>query len=245
MNKGLIIALIVVLVSFIYFKFVLSESEFEEKKVINTLENYSNNSESEKVKNELQDSDNQDTEDLHSDDIEKLFNLSDEPDNNDDSNSNNIVFLDLDYNGNRGRVILSLNKDVVPKTCNNFSVLCEKKAYVGSKFHRVIKDFMIQGGDFTNHDGTGGVSIYGNVFPDENFVLKHDKGTISMANSGPDTNGSQFFISTAKTDWLDGKHVVFGKVVKGMDLVEYIENQNTDNNDKPLTDVTIVDCGLL
>ena len=134
--------------------------------------------------------------------------------------------MDIDYAGNRGRIIFSLNKDIVPKTCNNFTVLCEKKAYVGSKFHRVIKDFMIQGGDFTNHDGTGGVSIYGNVFPDENFTLKHDKGTISMANSGPNTNGSQFFISTTKTEWLDGKHVVFGKVVKGMDLVEFIDNLN-------------------
>jgi len=242
MNKGLIITIIVIIVSFIFYKFVMISPESNEK--INTLEKYSNNSESEKINEELKDSDNQDTEDIHSDDIENLFNLSDEP-SNEDSNTGNIVFLDLDYNGNRGRVLLSLNKDVVPKTCNNFSVLCEKKAYVGSKFHRVIKDFMIQGGDFTNHDGTGGVSIYGNVFPDENFVLKHDKGTISMANSGPDTNGSQFFISTAKTDWLDNKHVVFGKVVKGMDLVEFIENQNTDNNDKPLTDVTIVDCGLL
>lgn len=242
MNKGLIITIIVIIVSFIFYKFVMISPESNEK--INTLEKYSNNSESEKINEELKDSDNQDTEDIHSDDIENLFNLSDEP-SNEDSSTGNIVFLDLDYNGNRGRVILSLNKDVVPKTCNNFSVLCEKKAYVGSKFHRVIKDFMIQGGDFTNHDGTGGVSIYGNVFPDENFVLKHDKGTISMANSGPDTNGSQFFISTAKTDWLDNKHVVFGKVVKGMDLVEFIESQNTDNNDKPLTDVTIVDCGLL
>jgi cyclophilin family peptidyl-prolyl cis-trans isomerase len=242
MNKGLIITIIVIIVSFIFYKFVMISPESNEK--INTLEKYSNNSESEKINEELKDSDNQDTEDIHSDDIENLFNLSDEP-SNEDSSTGNIVFLDLDYNGNRGRVLLSLNKDVVPKTCNNFSVLCEKKAYVGSKFHRVIKDFMIQGGDFTNHDGTGGVSIYGNVFPDENFVLKHDKGTISMANSGPDTNGSQFFISTAKTDWLDNKHVVFGKVVKGMDLVEFIESQNTDNNDKPLTDVTIVDCGLL
>tara|TARA_B100000902_G_C27295973_1_gene909941 strand:- start:212 stop:943 length:732 start_codon:yes stop_codon:yes gene_type:complete len=243
MNKGLIITIIVILVSFIFYKFVMTGSDSNEE--INTLENYSNNEESEKkINEELQDSDNQDSDDIHSDDVEKLFNLSDEP-SNEDSNTCNIVYLDLDYSGNRGRVIISLNKDIVPKTCNNFSVLCDKKAYVGSKFHRVIKNFMIQGGDFTNHDGTGGVSIYGNVFPDENFTLKHDKGTISMANSGPNTNGSQFFISTTKTDWLDGKHVVFGKVVKGMDLIEFIENQNTDNNDRPLTDITIVDCGML
>lgn len=243
MNKGLIITIIVILVSFIFYKFVITGSDSNEE--INTLENYSNNSESEKkINEELQDSDNQETDDIHSDDIEKLFNLSDEP-SNEDSNTGNIVYLDLDYSGNRGRVIISLNKDIVPKTCNNFSVLCDKKAYVGSKFHRVIKNFMIQGGDFTNHDGTGGVSIYGNVFPDENFTLKHERGSISMANSGPNTNGSQFFISTTKTDWLDGKHVVFGKVVKGMDLIEFIENQNTDTNDRPITDVTIVDCGLL
>ena len=141
--------------------------------------------------------------------------------------------------------MLSLNTKVTPKTAKNFSVLCEKKAYVNSPFHRVIKNFMIQGGDFTNYDGTGGISIYGNTFKDENFTLKNERGTISMANSGPNTNGSQFFISTKDNDFLDGKHVVFGKVIKGMDLIDYIETQQTDGNDRPINEILIVDTGLL
>ena len=145
---------------------------------------------------------------------------------------------------------LGLFGDDTPLTSENFYQLCVKRdlvqdgkklSFVGSPFHRIIPNFMIQGGDFTNQDGTGGHSIYGLKFKDENFTVKHDVGVLSMANAGPNTNGSQFFITTSQTSWLDGKHTVFGRILSGQETVNEIEKQGTSGG-KPKQVVKIVDC---
>ncbi|KAH3732390.1 peptidyl-prolyl cis-trans isomerase, cyclophilin-type [Pelomyxa schiedti] len=169
--------------------------------------------------------------------------------------NNPVVFFDVAM-GNHpiGRIKMELFADVVPRTAENFRQFCIGQVrrnnvpigYKGSIFHRVIKDFMIQGGDFVKSNGTGRVSIYGDHFDDENFRRKHTApGLLSMANSGPNTNGCQFFITCATAEWLDGHHVVFGHVIDGMKVVRMIENVSVGQNSKPKIECKIIECGQL
>ncbi|ODV93752.1 hypothetical protein PACTADRAFT_71658 [Pachysolen tannophilus NRRL Y-2460] len=166
---------------------------------------------------------------------------------------NPIVFFDISLGPQLlGRIKIELFKDKLPITCENFRQFCTGEyrekfnpiGYKGSKFHRVIKNFMIQGGDFLKNNGTGSLSIYGkSQFDDEGFYFKHEPMMVSMANSGPNTNGSQFFICLENCPHLDNKHVVFGKVIEGQDIVKKIEHVKTNSEDKPLIDVVITQCG--
>eukprot|EP00158_Paraphelidium_tribonemae_P005322 Partr_v1_DN27277_c0_g2_i2_m38619 putative PPIases accelerate the folding of proteins. It catalyzes the cis-trans isomerization of proline imidic peptide bonds in oligopeptides (By similarity) len=159
------------------------------------------------------------------------------------------VYLDISLDGaGIGRVIIELRSDVVPKTAENFRQLCTHQrgfGYKQSPVHRIVPEFMLQAGDFTKGNGTGGKSIYGDKFADENFELKHEAaGCLSMANSGPHSNGSQFFITTTRTEWLDGKHVVFGRVISGMDVVRRVEAVGSASG-KPSRKVMISASGQL
>jgi peptidylprolyl isomerase len=166
-----------------------------------------------------------------------------------------VVFFDLTLDGRAlGHVEMELFSDVAPKCAENFRALCTGERgmgtsgkplhFKGSRFHRIIPGFMCQGGDFTRGNGTGGESVYGNKFADENFILKHSAaGLLSMANAGPNTNGSQFFITLAATPWLDGKHTVFGKVAKGREFVRQMEKYGSAGDGKPTAAIVIADCG--
>lgn len=160
------------------------------------------------------------------------------------------VFIDIDKTGflsetRTQRVVVELYDDIVPKTAENFYELCKANAYAKTPFHRVIKDFMIQTGDFVNHDGTGGQSIFGESFDDENFELKNRAGFVAMANSGPNTNSSQFYVLLKDAAHLDGKHVVFGKIIQGMDFIHEIGNVETSINDEPIDPVLVARTGVI
>jgi len=188
----------------------------------------------------------------------QLFSFKENANTADETYHNPRVFFDMQIGAKRvGRLVMELFADVVPKTAENFRCLCTGERGVGMNtakalhfkntfFHRIIQGFMMQGGDFSNMNGTGGESIYGGKFEDENFTMMHNgAGILSMANAGRNSNGSQFFITFRKTEHLDGKHVVFGRVVEGMPIVMQIEKLQTGDNDRPIEPVIIARCGEL
>ena len=174
-------------------------------------------------------------------------NHHDHCENEKDNTANLYAFMVISIDNEPvGRIVIQLYDNIVPKTCENFATLCVNKTYKGAPFHRIISDFMIQGGDHTSGDGRGGKSIYGSKFEDENFILTHDSPyMVSMANSGPNTNGSQFFITTQPAPSLNNKHVVFGKVVDGIELIDELNDTPTDRNDRPVKNIIISDCGII
>jgi cyclophilin family peptidyl-prolyl cis-trans isomerase len=208
----------------------------------------SNMSDSNMSDSNMSDSNMSDKDDINSEDIHQIIKKR-KKNKKTKKQEEDLVYFDIGINGEyMGKIVMLLFSDIVPKTCNNFRTLCKNKnklSYKGSPFHRIITDFMIQGGDYTMHNGSGGISIYGNKFEDENFELKHDEPyLLSMANRGPDTNGSQFFITTSETPHLDGKHVVFGKIINGFEIIDHLNTVDTNENDRPKDNIIIMNCGI-
>lgn len=172
--------------------------------------------------------------------IKKIKKTKHKKKKNSDTNKD-LVFFEIGFDGKKlGKIVIELYYKIVPLTCKNFRTLCSNQSYKGSSFHRIIKNFMIQGGKIDCE------SIYGSTFKDENFKLKHKEPyLLSMANRGTDTNGTQFFITTAPAPHLDSKHVVFGKVISGFEIVDHLNFVNTDHNDKPTEDYFIINCGKI
>ncbi|KAK7027510.1 hypothetical protein SK128_000202 [Halocaridina rubra] len=198
---------------------------------------------------ESKDSDKEESQEGASEGVKRSAEETEDEPKTKKKKTNPQVYFDVKIDKNLiGRIVIQLRADVVPKTAENFRCLCTHEkgyGYQGSTFHRIIPGFMCQGGDFTEHNGTGGRSIYGGKFEDENFLLKHTgPGVLSMANSGPNTNGSQFFLTTERTEWLDNKHVVFGQVMSGLDVIRKIEKCGTKSG-KPTAKVAISNCGEL
>ena len=250
-SKLLIILVGICLLCFLYIWYKKTNDKFN-KLTIKTKKNMNNDEENNTIKLKEAEENNQLIQKNQDEDksIENFSNLETNL-KEDITEDNRYVYFDIYLkdaykNEKIGKIIIQLFNEEVPKTCNNFYTLLKDKKYNGILFHRVIKGFMIQGGDITNNNGTGGYSVYGDKFEDENFNIKHTTaGLLSMANSGPNTNGSQFFITCAPTPHLDNKHVVFGRVIDGLDVINNIENQLTDNNDKPIQDCYIKDSGTL
>ena len=238
MSYILLLIIILLIVIILYFGY----QYFFKKKDLLISNNDNNNKINENINNNILDSDvNQEL--LEKDDSKKKILSLDE---------GNPYFIISIGNNVEGKIKFELFDDEAPITCKNFRHLCTKSLlnnnypdYQGTIFHRVIKDFMLQGGDITNFDGTGGLSMYGVKFDDENLETEHNQpGLLCMANSGPNTNNSQFYITLKETPWLNKKHVVFGIILEGYDIIKKIEKLDVNNDDKPLEEVRIVKCGL-
>ena len=245
-TRNIIIAIVIIIIAFVgYFLYKKFYSSNHKKKIMSNSVG-SNPKKNKFNENNENNGNNENTGLINDNNEENEVPNLDEPTGND-------PYFDIQIGDeNVGRITFELIDDVVPRTCENFRTLCSRgfnrgdvAPYKNSIFHRIIKDFMIQGGDFTNHNGTGGRSIYGDKFEDESFELKHNQpGILSMANAGPNTNGSQFFICIREAPHLDGKHVVFGIVKKGYEIIERLNNIQTDDEDKPLQVCRVIDCGL-